>query len=169
MKTLVIVDMQNDFFDEAITLIDNPMYNCNHNVEYIIPVIQGLVAHAIKLHWPIIFVEYTGFGKTMEEIYELTESYRKQQTIPKNEPNGAPAILNTVQNKNWPLNIIVCGLYGNVCVSETVAGLLYLTNEITISIITDAVWPDYCSRTKNGEEILIISDKILRESSCAVK
>ena len=87
----------------------------------------------------------------------------------KSETDGGKEILECLYNHNkWSRNLVVCGIYGDCCVSDTVAGLYDNSNIVEVDIVSDAIIPDYCSSAESSEygdcpERLTTTDDLLEE------
>lgn len=137
-KTLVIIDMQPDFIGE---------YN-----QDLILTICTLIRHAKQNEWPIILVEFSGYGYTVEPIREAISDYPCCETILKSNQDGGQEILDCIHSHPaWPLDLLVCGIFGDECVAETVCGLFNNSDIIEVDVITDAVYPNYCSMSEPDE------------------
>lgn len=129
-KTLVIIDMQDDFMDE--------------NEFIIVPAICELICHAKRNNWGIIVVEYHGYGETHEQICHSLFGYQKCRTVYKGDCDGSYEILSLINNcPGWSQNLLICGIYGPECVAQTVEGLLLDKNHGEIDVVMDAIFPDY--------------------------
>ena len=144
-KTLVIVDMQEKFMHAEETY-------------EIIPNICFLVEHAIYNNWPIIVVEYNGWGDTNLDIRETIGEYPHQKTIIKNDCDGGQKVIDYINNTLWPLNFVVCGIFGDMCVPLTVIGLFNNSNLVEVDVVTDAIYPEYSSSSRRQEKEITTSD-----------
>lgn len=134
-KTLVIIDMQSLFINED-------------EIE-IIPNIILLIQHAMGKKWAIIVVENDGSGDTDEEITQTLQGYPHKETVTKYENNGGLEVIQCVQSHpTWSIHLIVCGIYGDECVSETVAGLFDHSDVIEVDVVSDAICPAYMSSSE---------------------
>lgn len=140
-QTLIIIDMQVEFMA------------CGRGDEYeIIPAIVTLIRYAKENKWPVIVVEYIGYERTDDLILEALCGYPHQETVFKDENDGGLEVMNCLdEHPAWPLNLLVCGICGNECVAETVSGLFEASSLIEVDVITDAIIPDYSSRTTPNE------------------
>ena len=151
-KTLVIIDMQPAFLQD--------------NDGDLIEIICGLIEQAKGNTWAIIVVEYDGYGDTVPEIMESTGSYQHCEIIKKLGNDGGSKVLGCLSgHPGWPLDLLVCGVMGNVCVPETVAGLFRNSSLVEVSVVSDAVSPTYLSCSEldvhgNMREQLITSEDI---------
>lgn len=138
-RTLVIVDMQDDFIRR------------NHE-QKLVPIICRLITHAKQQKWAVILVEYYGFGNTNKDIREAVKNYPHIKTVIKKEWDGGKEVVDCInRHPSWSLNLLICGIYGNQCVSYTVAGLFDASDLVEVDIITDAVSPSYCSSSEKDE------------------
>lgn len=134
-KTLVIIDMQTGFV--------------GHEEKDIIPAICTLIRHAKESNWGIIVVEFESNGDTEKEITDMLINYPHFITVHKEECDGSLDIFEALSDlPQWSQDFLVCGLYGPECVAETVDGLLYESKLSEVTVVEDAVWPDYCHLTR---------------------
>ena len=115
MAALVIVDMQGNFSDAA-----------NECVAQVIKLAQK----AMRLRSTIVLVELTAsiHGKTMFQIKEAVDGYKKMILVEKDEQDGSRQVQNAFsETKIGRLTkldkIRVCGVYANHCVKSTAQGL----------------------------------------------
>lgn len=135
-RTLVIIDMQKYF-----SVSDN-----------LIPTICGLIQHAKQNRWAIILVKFQGSGPIFKEILETIKDYPNQATVTKSACDGGREIIKCINDrKSWSLDLLVCGVYGDECVSETVAGLFNNSDLVEVDVITDAIYPPYMSSSEQDE------------------
>lgn len=137
-RTLVVVDMQDHFLDRCMC-------------EDLVPVICGLIQHARQNKWAIILLQYehTGCRPIHQKILESVKDYPHTDTVAKYTGDGGEQVLDCInEHPSWPLSIVVCGVYGGDCVSDTVAGLLDLSDLVEIDVVTDAVHPNYISTSE---------------------
>lgn len=140
-KTLVIIDMQEVFIRQSKHDLDLTSLICE------------LIRHARQQRWAIILVEYDSFDSTVKEIIEALKDYPYQETVIKSCNDGGEKIIECIRNKKtWSLDLMVCGLYGDQCVAETVQGLFDNSNEVLVDVVADAVWPPYSSSSKKNEQ-----------------
>ncbi|KKN91199.1 hypothetical protein LCGC14_0220670 [marine sediment metagenome] len=135
-RTLVIIDMQTDFYDK----------------DEIIPNICSLIQYARQKIWAIIVVEYEGRGNTDDAIIQALDEYPHKETVYKQGMDGGKKVLDCINSHpSWPLDLLVCGIYGHACVPETVSGLFKSSDLVEISVVTDAVFKYYYPQTKMDE------------------
>ena len=138
-RTLVIIDMQDSFI-------------CCGDEEELIPAICKLCHHAKQNKWPIILVEFNASGRTTSAILEAVENYPFTETVTKETGSGGKEVMACLlHHPEWPLNLLVCGIYGPECVAETVAGLLDNSDLVEVDVIIDAIYPPYCSLAELDE------------------
>lgn len=142
-RTLVIIDMQRTFVRE-----------CMVDEESIIPVICELVEQAIENKWGIIVVEFYNMGKTIDEITNAIGDYQHQKTVTKNRTDGGKEVVRCLnENDKWSRNLLICGVYGNECVADTVKGILTNSDVVEVDIVDDAISPGYTSRIDEDEYV----------------
>lgn len=146
-RTLVIIDMQSGFMDGI--------------EDDIVPVICSLVCHAKQQEWAIIVAEFCGYGETDKEILDCLIGYAHWSTVYKKYCDGGQEVIECIRaHSSWSMDIIVCGIYGPQCVSETVCGIFGASDLVEVSVVTDAISPDYCSCTKESSEGLSQEKKV---------
>jgi hypothetical protein len=122
------------------------------NEKCIVPAICKLIQHAKQNEWPVIVVEFTACGETNASIVEALSGYTHKETVSKSIGDGGPEIIKCIEkHQTWSLDLLVCVLYGNECVSDTVAGLFETSDLVEVDVVTDAVYPDYCSSSEVDE------------------
>ncbi len=145
--TLVIIDMQSLFVDK--------------DEMEIIPNIIALIRHAMKKKWAIIVVEYSGSGETDQEITQVLRGYPHKETVTKYNNNGGKEVVECLESyPTWSTNLLVCGIYGHECVSQTVAGLFERSDVVEIDVVADAVCPPYESHngSNHAEELITMEE-----------
>lgn len=140
-RTLVIIDMQDHFVDTNKPLLYD-----------LVSTICKLIKHAKQEKWAIIIVEYLDTSHTNTTIVECLGDYPHQETVIKQNEDGGREIVECLNNnRTWSLNLLVCGVYGHQCVASTVAGLFEHNDLLEVDVITDAVFPKYCSSSRLNE------------------
>ncbi len=158
LRTLVIVDMQDEFVDYEWNYDENEI-----PIDYteIVPGICSLVQYAIKNCWSIIFVEFDPYGTTIEILSELVADYQHFMAVQKYGQDGGPQVIECLQeHPQWSRHLLVCGLYGDACVPSTVQGLLRDNILTEVDVITDLVLPRYqprCLPNRKQEREIVIS------------
>lgn len=105
-KTLVIVDMQPRFDTSNC-------FRTRKNVRRLAKLFKAK-------KWPIVVLEYHGYGDTHEEIMDELRSYENLHRKVKFDDDGSQEVLET----NIPLDsVVVCGVNLCACVADTCAGL----------------------------------------------
>lgn len=140
-KTLIIIDMQDHFI--------------GHSERKLIPIICELIDYAKNNEYSIILVEFKNHGPTTNEIMVAIGQYKHYEIVIKKEEDGGPEVSRCLErNTNWSLNTIVCGIFGDACVPQTVSGMFENSPLIEIDIIADAIDPTYLSfcREKTDDE-----------------
>ncbi len=151
LKTLVVIDMQKYYLDGNRIIYD------------IVPAICSLIQYAIQNKWPIIIVESDGMDKTIKEITDITDGYPHETTVIKNEYNGGPEVIQCLnEHPSWSLNLLVCGIYGDYCVSATVKGLFVESELVEIDVVADAVYSssDNDPYTSSGREKVVTTEDL---------
>jgi nicotinamidase-related amidase len=134
--------MQDHFLGEVL---DNDL----------VPIVCDLIQHAKHNGWAIILLQYEHPSSTKihHDIIESVKDYPHTDTITKYGGDGGAEVLSCIKDHpSWPLDMVVCGIYGDECVSETVAGLFDLSDLAEIEIVVDAVYPGYVSMSEKDEQ-----------------
>lgn len=153
-RTLVIIDMQDYFIDK-----------CEYS--YLVPVICELIQYARQKRWAIILVEFYLCGPTNTEITVALKDYPYQATVIKANNDGGREVIKYINNrKTWSLDLLVCGVYGDECVPETVAGLFDASDLVEVDVIVDAVHPPYRSLSEKDEHGQQHEVEVVMEDFC---
>lgn len=108
--------------------------------------------HAKKNNWTIILVEFAGYGDTDEAINKEIGNYPHVATVTKHDADGGKDIIKYIQdNPQWSLNLVICGIYGDCCVSDTVYGLFDNSDIVEVDVVADAIVPEYMPGTELDE------------------
>lgn len=108
---LVVVDVQQHFLNTKND-VDAKDYSAK------------LVEGAVKDKVPIIFVEYSGCGRTHRKLTKYTKNYTKKLHVKKHQCDGSDHVLQACKKLGIrPSHFVVCGVYFSACVHETVRGL----------------------------------------------
>ena len=120
--TLCIIDMQEDFPASQNQLTINA--------------ILRMIALFRSRNFPIIAVEFCGFGKTLPELREALKGYERVRTVQKFGDNGADEIsqacIDMGINVSCHGEFYVTGINTGACVRRTVDGLLRLQNRVVV-------------------------------------
>lgn len=109
-KMLVIVDMQTQF---RTAYKESTIKNVMH-----------LTRLAMSQNWPIVVLEYVGYGSTHKCILDLLKPYKNVYFHRKSVDDGSRAVRMRMRKSKLNVSdIIVCGVNISACVRETVGGL----------------------------------------------
>ena len=62
----------------------------------------------------------------------------------KYDQDGGKEVIDCIESHPaWSVNLLVCGIYGPDCVSQTVQGILANSDVAEVDIVSDAVCPPY--------------------------
>lgn len=154
-QTLVIIDMQDGFMN-------------SDDENEIIPAILSLIRLAIQNSYAIIIVEFDKCGDTNYDIIKEVRGYPHRATVIKYDRDGSKKIIDCLDDHpKWSRSLLVCGIYGPECVSETVAGLFDNCDIVEIDVVGDAVVPDYMPGTEldendnHPERIITVADVVI--------
>lgn len=122
---LVVVDVQQHFLHTKND-VDAKDYSAK------------LVEGAVKDKVPIIFVEFWGCGRTHRKLTKYTKNYTKKIHVKKHHCDGSDEVLQACKELGIrPSHLVVCGIYFNACVHDTVRGLSK-KSKAKISVIEEA-------------------------------
>ncbi len=135
-KTLLIIDMQAEFFSPPCT-------------DKIVPVCS-LIKMAKKHKWDIVNVLFdidelhwkveASSTKAYPQIEKLLYNYDKSETIIKSDCDGGREVVSHLQaRKIDSQEIIVCGCYADQCVLETLTTIRKRLPKINITVVKKAV------------------------------
>ena len=130
MKTLCVIDVQKDFVPHTSDFSEKVINNC-----------ITLIQRYKKLELPIIFVEYVGFGSTVENLKFVVKGYNQFYTIKKTEMSGGRKIVNLINKHNLPTDLEFCGVNWHQCVSATIYDIINSGNNFNISAYSNASNP----------------------------
>lgn len=136
-KTLVIIDMQSDFLGTS--------------ERNLIPVICRLIQFAKRNELPIILVKFLTCGNIDSAILKEVKDYHSRATVYKTGCDGGREVIECLVANDWSFDLLVCGVWGNQCVTETVSGLFNNSDVVEVSVVTDAVYPPYLSSSEPDE------------------
>lgn len=136
MKTLILIDFQEFYCEQA-----------NHKRKELIENVVKISRVFMANNWPIIIVYFEGAYDRKDLIKEMEDilEYKRSVLVKKTRCDGSEQILDQIDLHEWPLNVVVCGVYGNECVQETVNGLAERDRKIQISVLEDCIWPNSLS------------------------
>lgn len=146
MMTLICVDLQTYYMSQV------PEEQSRIVIENTVRISRVFMANG----WPIIVVMYEGVfddcgNDTIEEMQDIL-SYRNAVLVKKRRPDGSEQILDQIDCHKWPLNVVVCGVFGDECVQETVNGLLERDRRIEVSVLKDCIWPNRMAIEEDNED-----------------
>ena len=131
-KTLVVINMQEHFVSP--------------NARHILPTVCELIEQAKQNNWAIILVQLV-YGKgtnICKKILDAVEGYPHLAFVSKNGMDGGKQVLDCLRHSpKWSLDLLVCGVFGDQCVAATVEGLLCGSDLVEVSVIQDAIYPEY--------------------------
>lgn len=117
MYTLLIIDMQPQF----------------KTSERCLPEVLYLISKAKKDNANILNVEYDGDGLSYPSIRKELRFYKNSKTIKKYRDDGGPEVFATLEKLDWLNNpIFTCGVNADVCIPDTLDGLIYCFEEYKI-------------------------------------
>ena len=136
-KTLVVIDMQELYI--------------NAKELHLLPKICSLIKQARQNNWAIILVQLKCSSGTniCEEIFAAVDDYPHLAIVSKTGMDGGEQVLDCLKHSpKWSLDLLVCGVFGDQCVAATVEGLLTGSDLVEVSVIHDAVHPEYVPFTE---------------------
>lgn len=137
MYTLVVVDMQYEFFAAR-----------NEKTQ---KACKDAIKKAIKNKSPIVFLEYVDYGPTLPSLTKLTRNYSKVFHVSKSEWDGSSESLKVLtDNKITSSKFRVCGVYTDCCVAATAIGLAEKSPSSKIEVLEKACWASSDIYHENG-------------------
>lgn len=133
MKTLIIIDIQDNFLEYSDPIKVKEIKELKLNI-------IDLIKVYMVNDWPIILVEYSGNYKTCKEISDIIDKYHKLYLVTKNQCDGSEKIMDVIHDYNLPRSLNICGVYSDECVFRTKRGLEDYDG-IEFVIYRDCVWP----------------------------
>lgn len=131
MYTLAIIDIQNEFLDRFISF--------KKSTERLIKNIKSEIEKAKNDNADILFVEYSGYGKSIKQLLDLTKNYPRTFYVKKSNDDGSTEIKKHIlTHKLHVNNIKICGINTEYCVYYTVTGLIRAMKKSHIEIVADA-------------------------------
>lgn len=99
-------------------------------------------------NWPVMVVEYAGYGKTHDCLRNVLKGYKPKKVVTKSMDDGSNDIIGHCDQLEWPKeHFIVFGVNANACVRQTVDGLSGKLPLAKIEVIKDACNQDYQWKT----------------------
>lgn len=119
IKALLILDPQNDFFEE-----DNPNLSA---FQATIPIINAAIAIFREQHWPIIFIQHTSKRKPEgSENWKIHPQFNHHSDDIRLSKTHFSAFwqtdLETILKEKHVNSVIVCGYMSEYCVLSTLRG-----------------------------------------------
>lgn len=153
---LLVVDMQ----EKIIPLMPEQ--------DAVVKNVQNLIKFAQIMKLPIVYTEHypKGLGVTMPEVLDLMSGAERAEKITFS-CFGSEEFVNLMQ-KIKPKTIIVCGIFTNVCVLQTV--LDALQRNYGVQVIADATnaqkmrdWEIALQRMENAGALLSTTETVIYE------
>lgn len=134
MKTLILIDFQQYYFQQI------PEEKRKELIENVKRISKVFMIN----NWPIIVVY---FDSSFEDNYLIEEmlnilEYKKSVLVTKKGCDGSTEILDAIDLNRFSLNVVMGGVYGDECVSETLNGLVEKDRKISITVLKNLVWPN---------------------------
>lgn len=132
MYTLAVIDMQKYFL--------NRFKHFNKPTNGVLEGCKKEITKAIADKAKIVFVEYSSYGDTAEELVQITRDadYPVYYTI-KTDDDGGVEIAETIKTQKLSKRKIrICGINTEYCIKSTVRGLLRAMKTSVIEVISDA-------------------------------
>ena len=118
MHTLVIIDMQGGFKAAKSR-----------------PLIRSIIEQirlSRSLNWPIVVVQYCGFGKTLYALRRELDGYDKVRYIIKHTDDGSHEVNGVIGELTKSRNFRICGVNTDQCVYFTTRGLKILRYRVEV-------------------------------------
>lgn len=147
MKTLILIDFQQYYMLQVPEPQRKKLINNTIRISKVF----------IINNWPIIVVQFIDCGELLEDdalIQEMQDilSYENSILVTKQRCDGSEQILDQIDLHGWSLNVIVCGVFGDECVQESVNGLAERDRKIQINVLEDCIWPNSLSIETDYED-----------------
>jgi len=144
MKTLILIDFQSYY------LLGVPEEKRKELIENVTKISRVFMVN----NWPIIVVYFDSSYNDNYIIQEMEDilKYENAIFVTKHRCDGSEQILDQIDLHKWPLNVVVCGVYGNECVQETVNGLAERDRKIQINVLEDCIWPNSLAIDPDNED-----------------
>lgn len=148
MKTLILIDFQTYYLSE---ISEEKRKELIENVIRISKVFM-------VINWPIIIVYFDSNFEDNCLIKEMLDilKYKNSVLVEKRRCDGSEQILDQIDLHEWPLDVVVCGVYGNECVQETVNGLAERDRKIQINVLEDCIWPNSLAIDPDNEDKITV-------------
>lgn len=118
MHTLVIIDMQGGF-------------KASKSRSTIRSIIEQ-IRLSRSLNWPVVVLEFKGFGKTLYALRRELEGYDKVRYVPKNDEDGSHEVNGVIGELTKSRNFRICGVNTDQCVYSTARGLKVLKYRVEV-------------------------------------
>lgn len=97
--------------------------------------VAGQIRKAMKAGEPIVFVEYEGYGLSLEHLRRIAKDYPLRSSVTKRRDDGSREVsahLKAEYGLEAPASLRVVGVNTAACVAGTAEGLAYMGFKITI-------------------------------------
>ena len=153
VKTSLASDLQPiDIPDKTLVVIDMQEHYLRPNAgDTILSTVCELIEQARQNNWAIILVQLVyGKGTSIcKDVLNAVEDYPHLAFVTKSGMDGGEQILECLKHSpKWSLDLLVCGVFGDQCVAATVEGLLTGSDLVEVSVVQDAIYPEYAPFTK---------------------
>jgi len=156
-KTLVIIDMQTGFIDGCdATGAEN--------------VICKMVEHARQQKWGILVVEFDGYGDTIDSIAQAVGGYEMAHDVVKDHMGGGEEVMECLnRHPELPRDLVVCGIFGEQCVSRTIYELCLMQEIPVIDVLEDGIAPEYATWDANNSSTEEENTRLVSSSDFGVE
>lgn len=142
--TLVIVDMQESFLDSDQRRVK---MHC-----------KRLIKKAVQDRAPIIFLEYKGYGPTMDPLIKALGNYKNAYFLEKDDPDGSSEVQKALLKWKLPSNrLCIAGVNTDQCVFETATVLTGRLPKARIEVHADAC--DSCFGAETHNEYIFLMQR----------
>lgn len=122
MKTLLVIDCQKDFYTSKV----------------IMPEVLKWIRLAIYNSWPVVVLEFEGYGPTHSSIQNTLKHYALSTTVVKQQNGGGHEVDITLTTHQFPRSIVAVGVNRGYCVHDTVSTLARYGNQV--EVVEKATW-----------------------------
>jgi nicotinamidase-related amidase len=134
MKTLILIDFQTYYLSTM------PKEKRKELIENVKKISRVFMVN----DWPIIIVYFASTFDDNDLIKEMRDilEYKNSILVTKNKCDGSTEILDAIDLNRFSLDVVIGGVFGDECVSETINGLMERDRKISVSMSRDLVWPN---------------------------
>lgn len=134
--TLFVIDMQ-DYFLTSWSDAER---------KELVRAVRAQMRESMYAFQPIVLVEYTGCGRTTDELFDIVDEYSHVHILRKHTNGGGTKLAQYVAKHNLPEAIKIVGINTDFCVLESVTGLVEQLPTAKVEVISKACDSPYDHR-----------------------